>query len=451
MLLRTDRLFSDKGREYIGLYQNFCDGRQSWNSFSLFFGAVLLKFCEESKVSSNPFSKNTEHPFSGLVTEKNAYENLISLLDKFLQNNSIEFTDITNQDFFENNLSKEGKDRKVKILALELSDKNKSLTDEKGLFFITLFRYFQHGNYFFNPEQRAQENAKKLMFALAEKKGCENIVFSGIENGVYFDYQENYTRNIFVGTESMYSFLIQTILKKFSESENIKILKPKDALTSGEKFLKFHFPKSYVSMRRIFFRNEREPGDIRRADNLYKEYLSKELNLLFTEGKGIYLYVDARTLAEDYLRNEFFVLISQKPLDFAVRLPNMYFLGNYRQSFVFGFSNNKTKKGVLLVDASIFTENKTRNSLTTEIVESIADIITNRKEKKYYAKIFTEIEDFKLNLFKPLHPESAGSENFSDKLKNLKDEINSLTENIGKLEDEFDELTDDIKGRIPEG
>ncbi|MBN1150282.1 hypothetical protein JXA84_03555 [candidate division WOR-3 bacterium] len=445
MLQRADRLFSDKAREYIRLYQNFCGGRQSWKSFSIFFGTVLLKFCEESMDTSNPFSINKEHYFSGLTTDENAYENLIFLLNDFYKTNSIEFPDKTDQDFFENTLNEEEKDRKVKILALELSDKNKSLAGEKSSFFITLFRYFQHGSIFFNPEQRAKENAKELMIALAEKKGCENILFSGVENGVYFDYNENYTCNIFVCTESLHSFLIQAILKKFSKSEKIRVLKPEGAPPYGEKFAKIHFPKSYVSMRRILFRTSREPGEFRRADDLYKEYLSNEVNLVISEGEDIFLYIDARTLAEDYLRDEFFSLISQKPLDFAVRLPNLYFLGNYQQSFIFGFSPKKTDEGIMLVDASIFTEKRTRNRLTPEIVENIADIIINRKKETEYSRIFPEIEEFKQNLFKPLHPESAGSEKFSEKLRRLKDEINLLTENIGKLEDEFDELTDGIK------
>ncbi len=442
MLLRSDRIFSNKAREYMRIYQNFCDGLQSWNSFSLFFGAVLLKFCEESTDSSNPFAINKEHYISSLCTEENAYENLISLFQDFYKNNSIEFQDITNQSFFESNLNEEEKNRKIKILALELSDKNKSLTDENCSFFNTLFKFFQHGSIFSSPEQRAQANAKELMFTMAEKNGCKNIVFSGIENGVYFDYQRSIKCKIFIRTQSIHSCLIQTILKIFSKTENIKILGPDEKSAFADKSTVIHFPKSYVSMRRVFFRTERESRNYQRADELYKEYLLAEIDSAFADKETVYLYIDAQTLTDEYLKKEFLSSISKRPFEFAVRLPNLYFLGNYRQSFVFGFSNKKPIKGILLVDASYFTEKRSRNELTPDIVEKITDIINNRIEETGYSKIFSEIEEFQKYLFKSLQPESSGSEGFIERLQSLKNEIALLDENIKNLEHEFDGLTD---------
>lgn len=442
MMLRSDRIFPDKAREYMRIYRNFCDDRQSWNSFSLFFGAVLLKFCEESTDSSNPFAINKEHYISSLGTEENAYENLISLFKDFYKNNSIEFQDITNQSFFESNLNEEEKNRKIKILALELSDKNKSLTNENCSFFNTLFRFFQHGSIFFNPEQRAQANAKELMFTMAEKNGCENIVFSGIENGVYFDYQGNFNCKILIRTQSIHSYLIQTILKIFSKSENIIIIRPDEKPAFAGKSTVVHFPKSYVSMRRELFRTERESRNYQRADELYKEYLLAEIDSAFADTETVYLYIDAQTLTDEYLKKEFLSSISKKTLEFAVRLPNLYFLGNYRQSFVFGFSNKKQVKGILLVDASYFTEKRSRNELSPDIIDNITGIINNKIGETGYSRIFTEIDEFQKNLFKSLQPESSGSEDFKERLQNLKNEIALLDENIKNLEHEFDGLTD---------
>lgn len=463
---RFEKSYFFKTRDFLRLYLDFCDSKPSPESFSFFLSLLFLKYFSEYPDDKSQVKIPENFSFSRFLLnnpKKDSFETACRALSKFFSANFPEDTKHTKIIDFRKTLSfDEDLPKKTNILIMQLEQKKYSLEGIFKDFFKNLFKTYQSDNFFPGPGSRTHNNAFKVIFSLIEKTGYEYVIFSGTDNGIFFDYwnAENYKFNdkIFVSTSSVYFWLILKLLTLSENAQKIKILGPLDSPPTVKTAATIHFPQSFSMFRRLYWYNNRSkfqhplsPFSTRERisfETSYSNYIKSDRKTLFDWRNDVFLFVDAKTLTDDKIKNVFFELFNQNNIDTVVRLPNRFFSGNYMQAFIFVLKENKKEENILFIDSSYLTKGKTRNDIDQDMMEKISEIYTERKELGSVSKIFTDLENFKSNIFMPIISGDMILKT-EEKIKKIKQEILKLERRIRDLEYEFERsIEDDLLNKI---